>query len=177
MRKILKKQPRQVQELDLNLVVVDVGRLVRSVLQMRGVQLNLDLAISSVRVKGDIVPLQQVLLNLIHNGIDAVEMQPKGLRRLTVRTSSQAGSGEMVVEDNGPGISPEVKDRLFDSFFTTKPEGLGMGLSICRSIVEDLGGQICASNHQGGGALFRVSLPLAGSLESSTQKVAHVAVS
>jgi PAS domain S-box-containing protein len=165
MRKILKKQPRQAQELDLNLVVIEVNRLVRSVLQVHGVLMILELTASSVQVKGDTVPLQQVLLNLVNNAIDAVRVQPRGLRRLTVRTSSNGRWGEMVVEDNGPGISEGVRERLFDSFFTTKQEGLGMGLSICRSIVEDLGGQISADNRQGGGASFRVSLPLAGTAE------------
>ena len=82
------------------------------------------------------------------------------LRCLTVKTGIAESRGEMLVEDNGPGIPELVRGRLFESFFTTKQEGLGMGLSICRSIVEGLGGRISAEVAAGGGARFRVSLPL-----------------
>ena len=75
--------------------------------------------------------------------------------------------GQILVEDNGPGIPESVRERLFESFFTTKQEGLGMGLSICRSIVESLGGRISAENLGGGGARFRVSLPLSRAVHAS----------
>ncbi len=173
MRTILKRQAIQAQELDLNLVVIEVSRLVRSVLQMRDVRMNLELATEKVQVRGDTVALQQVLLNLIQNAIDAVQTQPRGSRLLTVRTEFNDKTGEMVVQDNGPGISAAVRDRLFESFFTTKQEGLGMGLSICRSIVEGFGGKIRAENGASGGALFRVSLPL--SLPAATELTKAIA--
>ncbi len=167
LRMILRKQVIRTEELDLNMVVIDVSRLVRSVLQIRGVRMDLELAHSRAPVEGDPVLLQQVLLNLIQNGMDAVQIQPRGLRRLTVRTSLHSGSVEMVVEDNGAGVPDEIRERLFDSFFTTKQSGLGMGLSICRSIVEGMGGQIVAGNRQAGGASFQVSLPLAGASKAA----------
>ncbi len=161
MRAILKKQATPVHELDLNRTVEEVGHLARNVLLMRRIQIRLDLATGGVIVNGDEVSLQQVLLNLLNNGMDAVQDQRQDSRLLTVTTSVREGTGEILVEDSGPGIPDLIKDRLFDSFFSTKSDGLGMGLSICRSIVESLGGRISAENRPEGGARFRISLPLA----------------
>jgi signal transduction histidine kinase len=160
MRKILKRQVIQVQQLDMNLVIEEVYRLTRNVLLMRRIQVRLDLANGGVMVRGDQVSLQQVILNLLNNGMDAVQDQPAGHRLIAITTRVTNGDGEIFVDDNGPGIPESVQHHLFDSFFTTKRDGLGMGLSICRSIVESLGGRIDAENRDGGGARFRVSLPL-----------------
>ena len=171
MRAILKKQPIPVNEVDLRRASESVIGLVQNVALMRGVQLRLEPGPEKAIVKGDEVPLQQVVLNLLNNAMDAVQGRPRGERMVTVRTLIGGGMGEVVVEDNGPGIPPEIHGRLFESFFTTKQDGLGMGLSICRSIVESLGGKITAENRPGGGAVFRVSLPLA-----PTERVAQAKV-
>ncbi len=161
MRRMLKKQAIPVQELDLNRTVEEVSQLVRSMVVTRAIQLRLDLAVGGVMVQGDAVTVQQVLLNLLSNGMDAVQALPKGTGSLTVITCTRDGMGEVLVEDNGPGIPEAVRQRVFESFFTTKQEGLGMGLSICRSILATLGGRISAENRDGAGARFRVALPLA----------------
>ncbi len=161
MRAILKKQALTLHQVDLNRTVEEVGHLARNLLLMRRIQIRFDLATGGVIVNGDDVSLQQVLLNLLTNAMDAVQDLRPDSRLLTITTSVGGETGEILVEDNGPGIPEPIKDQLFDSFFTTKPEGLGMGLSICRSIVESLGGRISAENRQEGGARFRISLPLA----------------
>ncbi len=175
MRSMLKKQAIPVQDLELNQTVEEVSRLVRNVAMMRGIAVRLELAPDGVTVRGDGVSVQQVLLNLLNNGMDAVQGLPKGHRQLTVTTRSQDGLGEILVEDNGPGIPGEVMGRLFESFFTTKKEGLGMGLSICRSIVQTLGGRISVENAAGGGAVFRVSLPLSVSAEPTGSREVRAA--
>jgi two-component system sensor kinase FixL len=103
--------------------------------------------------------LQQVLLNLVLNGMEAMSGAP-GERRLTVRTGvNENGSAEIAVSDAGPGIPPERLPRLFEPFFSTKKEGMGLGLSIARSLVQAHGGQLWAENNPGGGATFRFTLP------------------
>lgn len=159
LRVILKKQSVPVQEVDLNRITGEVIRLIQNVSLMRNTAVCLELAPEEVLVRGDPVALQQVLLNLLNNGMDAVQdLSPKD-RFLTVRTIRHDENGELLVEDNGPGIPPEIEHRLFDSFFTTKQEGLGMGLSISRAIVESFGGRIGVENRTEGGAIFRVLLP------------------
>jgi signal transduction histidine kinase len=166
MRAILKKQAIPVHEVNLNRCVEDVVRLAGNMAQVRGVQLQLGLAKEDVVVMGDDVPLQQVVLNLLNNAMDAVAGQPRGARFVRIRTLREGDVGEVVVEDSGPGIPEEVLGRLYDSFFTTKPDGLGMGLSICRSIVESVGGGISARNRPEGGAQFRVAFPVVARTEA-----------
>jgi C4-dicarboxylate-specific signal transduction histidine kinase len=115
------------------------------------------------KVLGDEIPLQQVILNLINNGMDAMQDLPQDGRVLTVTTSigPNTNCGIILVEDNGPGIAEKDKMKLFMPFFTTKSQGLGMGLSICRSILDSLGGRIAFDNRPEGGSVFRVELPLA----------------
>jgi C4-dicarboxylate-specific signal transduction histidine kinase len=160
MRTMLKKQATSGQQADLNRKVREVSALVRNGMLMRGIQLRLELAPNALMVKADAVSLQQVVLNLINNAMDAVQELPRSQRLLTVRTVAGEHMGAIFVEDNGPGIPSEIQGRLFDSFFTTKADGLGMGLSICRSIVESLGGQISGANRPEGGAVFQITLPL-----------------
>jgi signal transduction histidine kinase len=106
--------------------------------------------------------LQQVILNLIMNGIEAMSAIMRQPRMLRVR-SQHDGPGALLiaVEDSGPGLAPETADRLFDPFFTTKPSGMGMGLSICRSIVDAHGGRLWASPQSPEGAIFQFTVPLA----------------
>jgi signal transduction histidine kinase len=113
-------------------------------------------------IEGDPVQIQQLLVNLVSNAFDAMQQTPPGRRKVEISTAGN-GDGEvrLSVRDHGTGIPTEVHDRLFDQFFTTKEQGLGMGLAIVRSIVEAHGGQIEAENVVDGGACFYFTLPVA----------------
>jgi signal transduction histidine kinase len=163
MRALFKKQTIARHEVDLNAIATDVSRLVRNDALLRGVELRLMLSDGLPKVLGDEIPLQQVILNLINNGMDAMQDLPQDGRVLTVTTSigPNTNCGIILVEDNGPGIAEKDKMKLFMPFFTTKSQGLGMGLSICRSILDSLGGRIAFDNRPEGGSAFRVELPLA----------------
>ena len=106
--------------------------------------------------------LQQVLQNLVANGIDAMHGSTGRIQELWITTGKKA-AGEVVVKikDSGVGLSQEVSDRIFQPFFTTKPQGIGLGLSISRSIIESHGGHLSASQNPGGGAIFQFTLPIA----------------
>jgi signal transduction histidine kinase len=105
--------------------------------------------------------VQQVILNLIINAVEAMSGVSEGSRELLIRTGQDATGGVLVtVQDSGPGLNPDSFDRLFDAFYTTKPSGMGMGLSICRSIVDAHGGRIWASSTAGPGATIQFTLPL-----------------
>jgi signal transduction histidine kinase len=124
--------------------------------------MEIDMAPDLPTVLADPVHLQQVLLNLILNAMDAVEDVAAARRKVTVRAQRHgAGEIEVAVEDSGPGIAPEGLGRLFEPFFTTKANGMGIGLSISRTIIEAHGGRIWAENNAGEGATFRFTLPLA----------------
>jgi signal transduction histidine kinase len=112
-------------------------------------------------VLGDRVQLQQVLINLVMNGIQSMEHASSWTRELAIETSQTAeGHIQLAVSDSGAGLDPQHADRLFEAFFSTKPHGMGMGLSICRSIIEAHGGRIHAFNNEGGhGATFQCTLP------------------
>jgi C4-dicarboxylate-specific signal transduction histidine kinase len=163
MRALFKKQTIARHEVDLNEIATDVSRLVRNDALLRGVELRLMLSAGVPKVLGDEIPLQQVILNLINNGMDAMRDVPQVEKVLTVTTcvGTDTNCGIILVEDNGPGIAEKDKMKLFMPFFTTKSEGLGMGLSICRSILDSLGGRITFDNRHEGGSVFRVELPLA----------------
>jgi C4-dicarboxylate-specific signal transduction histidine kinase len=125
------------------------------------------LAETPLPVKADNIQLQQVLINLIVNAIDAMEPMDKSQRRVAVRTARNGDSAEIEIVDSGPGILAGKLSEVFDPFYTTKPNGMGMGLSIARTIIEAHGGQISAENQAKQGALFRISLPLARSTVSA----------
>jgi PAS domain S-box-containing protein len=147
------------QSLDINQVLSDVEPLLHSELIIRHVALSLDLAPGLPPVSVDRVQLQQVILNLALNGIEAMHDRTDGDRQLTI-TTSPAGRGVlMAVRDRGTGIHPDHMDRLFDPFFSTKPTGLGVGLRICWSIVTAHGGRIWAENNPDAGATFFFTLP------------------
>jgi signal transduction histidine kinase len=111
------------------------------------------------RIEGDRVQLQQVMLNLIINGAEAMSAAPEGRRRLLISTSRTGADDVLVaVRDSGPGIEPANMDRIFGAFYTTKSGGLGMGLSICRAIIEAHGGRLWATSGPEG-ALFQFTLP------------------
>jgi C4-dicarboxylate-specific signal transduction histidine kinase len=153
----------QLGRLDVDDVIHEVLALTRGELHRQGVALHIDLATGGRSVLGDRVQLQQVLLNLILNGIDAMKPVTDRARELTVSTAFHAPADLVVaVEDTGVGLDPTVAQRIFDPFFTTKPDGLGMGLSICRSIVGAHGGRLWASPRAPRGTALRFTLPLAG---------------
>ena len=121
---------------------------------------------------GDRIQLYQVVLNLIVNGLDAVAKRPPGDRWVLVRTAEADGGGvELTVEDSGRGIAESDKARVFEPFFSTKREGLGMGLSISQSIVQSHGGQICAENSPRSGAIFRCVFPVSQQATATSTKM------
>jgi signal transduction histidine kinase len=125
---------------------------------------NIDLQLSTVLrpVMADMMQIQQVVLNLVRNGIEAMQETEPAERRLTLQTSG-AGSEAITVAvaDNGCGCSDEVVERVFDAFFTTKPNGIGMGLAVSRSIIEAHGGRLWPTPNPDGGMTFRFTLPVA----------------
>ncbi|MGH7484750.1 MAG: sensor histidine kinase, partial [bacterium] len=152
----------QMAPLDINDVISDVVALVQRELMLNRVRLRLDLATASPQIVGDKVQLQQVIINLVMNGIEAMVPVAVRQRELWIRSRPNEESQILVaVQDSGVGIAPEQMDRLFDAFFTTKQDGMGMGLSICRSIVEAHGGRIWASRNAGPGATLQFTLPVA----------------
>jgi signal transduction histidine kinase len=157
---LLRKRELERQPLEINSLAEDALQLVSGDAALRGISLTAELVPHLPKVAGDRVHLQQVLLNLILNGMDALAGQPRARRRVCVRTRSGAdGQVELAVIDSGHGIEPDKLPRLFEAFYTTKPNGLGMGLSIARRIVEAHRGRIWAENNPAGGAIFRVALP------------------
>jgi len=161
MRAMLKKDaPAEPQCLSLNDSVTQVLSLLHGEIigRRQEVAVQLDTTLPTVRAKR--VEIQQVLINLVINGLDAMS---EGARRGTLQVSTVRHADAVVVSvhDAGPGIPPAVMSRLFDPFFSTKPGGLGLGLSISQSIMERFGGELQAANHPGGGAVFRMILPVA----------------
>jgi signal transduction histidine kinase len=155
-----KSAPRN-DRLDVNSIVRDVESLVRAELRRHEATLTLDLAPGLPPVIGDRVQLQQVLLNLVMNGIEAMVAVTDRPRELVIRSRPHEEAQVLVaVQDTGVGIDSNDVDRLFSAFFTTKPAGMGMGLSISRSIVEAHGGRLWATRNEPHGAIFHVSLPV-----------------
>ena len=114
-------------------------------------------------MNADRIEIEQVILNLLQNAVDAMVEAPHEDRQkgITIRTSSDNGQARIAVRDAGCGLAPEVERRLFETFFTTKPQGLGLGLSICRTIVESHGGRMWANGNDGPGLTMRFTLPAA----------------
>ena len=135
-------------------------RLARRAIAENGVSVQTGLAEGLAPVEGDRVQLQQVILNLILNAAEAMSAVDEGARELLISTDESRTNGVLVaVRDSGPGIDPEHVDRVFDAFYTTKPSGVGMGLSICRSIIDAHGGRLWANANEPVGAAFQFTLP------------------
>jgi signal transduction histidine kinase len=171
MRALLKKDEFRPEPVDLNDTVRNVTRLLAQDAARRGVTVETELAPNLPPVRGDTVQLQQVVLNVLVNAFDAVARCPAERRRVTVRTREQLSGGlELSIDDAGEGIPEAHLGQLFEPFFTTKADGLGMGLSITRSILELHGGEIVAQNLDGGGASFRCVLPRYGRVQRSAMQ-------
>jgi C4-dicarboxylate-specific signal transduction histidine kinase/ABC-type uncharacterized transport system substrate-binding protein len=162
-RALVKKTAHENTPQDINQIILDMVALTEADVLSRSVRLELHLAHDLPLVLGDRVELQQVMLNLILNGIEAMSATMIRARELTI-TSTKNGAGTVVVavKDSGVGLNPEQTRRIFDPFVTTKPNGLGMGLSISRTILEAHGGRLWAEPNNGSGAKFQFTLPEAG---------------
>ncbi len=160
-RALIKKAPPRKDSLEINEAILEVIALTRGEVVKNGVSVQTQLAEGLPLIQGDRVQLQQVILNLIINAAEAMNGVSEGSRELQIGTGKDASGGVLVaVQDSGPGLKPESSDRLFDAFYTTKPGGMGMGLSICRSIVEGHGGRIWASRNAGPGATVQFTVPV-----------------
>lgn len=159
LRNMARKSEFEVAPIDLNMIASDVIDLLRGEANERGIRCFTDLEPELATVRGDEIQLQQIVVNLMINSFDAMAATPDEHREITIRSRNLVDSVALEVTDLGPGIRPELQDRLFDAFFTTKSHGMGMGLSICRSIAEAHDGKIEAFNNEDRGATFRIALP------------------
>ena len=159
----LRKRETEMETIDLNTIVSDVLLLVTGDVRKRRMKIRAELGEGLPLVLGNRTQLQQVMMNLIVNGMDAMSNTPDGKRHLVIQTSKANGGGrvEVAVSDSGSGIASGNMPRLFESFFTTREEGMGLGLSIARSIVESHGGRIWARNNPEGGATFHFTVQTA----------------
>jgi PAS domain S-box-containing protein len=173
LRALLKKGEARIAEIDLNQLVVEVRTLLHSDLIRRRVSADIDLEPSLPRIFGERVQLQQVLINLVGNACDAMVGTAAHQRLVTISTSlTSEGWVQVSVRDHGDGIPQEGLDRIFDAFFTTKENGLGLGLAICRSIATAHGGRLWAVNNSSGGATFHLVLNPADPKRRSNQGLA-----
>jgi C4-dicarboxylate-specific signal transduction histidine kinase len=158
---LIKKAPPRKEVVDLNAAILEVTALTRTEAVKTGVRVETQLAGELPRIQCDRVQLQQVMLNLIVNAIQAMSGIGEGARELQISTDAVPSEGgvRVGVRDTGPGLSPESLSRLFEPFYTTKPDGMGMGLSICRSIIEAHGGRLWAIPCEPQGALFQFTIP------------------
>jgi C4-dicarboxylate-specific signal transduction histidine kinase len=156
----IKKAPPRKDRFDLNHAIGEVIALGRSAITRNGVSVQTFFAEGLVPVQGDRVQLQQVVLNLVLNSVEAMGSVGAGPRELLISTEqNQAKEVLVAVRDSGPGIDPKNLERVFESFYTTKSAGTGMGLSICRSIINAHGGRLWAGVNEPQGAVFQFTLP------------------
>jgi signal transduction histidine kinase len=168
LRSVLKKTPFEMKYIDLNETVRQVIGFVTAVAHGRDIVLRCATSSVDLYVKGDAVQLQQVILNLIINAMDAISEAQAKEREVSVTTDLSRAGAEIRVSDTGPGIAPDDIKNVFDPFFTTRSQGMGMGLAIVRTIVEAHNGKISAENQSSGGALFTIRLPITRGRSTST---------
>ncbi len=161
LRSVLKKTSFEIRDINLNDTVGEAIGFVAAVADRRGIALKFAGVSGELRVKGDPVQLQQVVLNLIINAMDAISDAGSQTSEVRVSTARSNSHAEIKIEDTGPGIAAGDLKRIFDPFFTTKPQGMGMGLAIARTIIEAHHGQISAEKQPSGGALFTIKFPMA----------------
>lgn len=168
-RRLLRKGQANVEPLDLDQVVDEIGLFIRADGRQHRCACTIELSALPLKIRGDRVQLQQVLLNLVRNGIQAMSQQPRERRVLRVSTRGDGNDAVIDVSDAGPAISDKHLQQVFDSFFTTKSDGLGMGLSISQSIVQAHGGRIWVSRNPDAGLTFHVAIPRVGEVQHVSQ--------
>jgi two-component system sensor kinase FixL len=161
LRTLVRRRDEQREPLDLNRLIRDVIKLVEFEVRQAGYRIDLGLSEPLPPTLGDPVQIQQVVLNLIRNGLDAMLEKARG-DVISIETGVHDGKVEIRVTDSGPGLPPQVQERLFEPFFTTKRQGIGLGLSICKSIITAHRGELTGGPAPAGGATFRVRLPKVG---------------
>jgi signal transduction histidine kinase len=170
-RALVRREPPRRERVDLNEVILEVIALTRDQIRSNGISLATELAPELKPVVGDKVQLQQVMLNLIVNAIDAMNATANGPQLLSI-VCANAGAGRVQVEvrDSGPGIEPQRAEQLFEPFYTTKAQGIGMGLWISRSIIEAHSGSLWATANVPCGAVFQFSLPVEQSTRGKNRR-------
>jgi C4-dicarboxylate-specific signal transduction histidine kinase len=159
-RALVKKAPAQTDLLDINEIITETIALTRGEILRNGISLETQLAKRLPLVRGDRIQLQQVIMNLLMNAVEAMSTVDKEIRELQIATSKdQEDYVSITVSDSGPMLKPESLNRFFEPFYSTKPTGMGMGLSICRSIIEAHDGRIWASTNVPRGAILHITLP------------------
>jgi C4-dicarboxylate-specific signal transduction histidine kinase len=158
-REHIKKAPPRKGHFDLNEAINEVIVLGRSAIIKNGVSVQTRLSEGLFPIHGDRVQLQQVVLNLLLNAVEAMGSREAGARELLISTEQDHRGVLVAVRDSGPGIDPSYLERVFDTFYTTKSSGMGMGLSICRSIIDAHGGRLWAEANEPRGAIFQFTLP------------------
>jgi C4-dicarboxylate-specific signal transduction histidine kinase len=161
---LVKKGAPRTDTVDINDAIREVISLIHSEATKDSVVIKTQLEENIARIRGDRVQLQQVILNLILNAIEAMNNVGRDSRELDISTTKEADSEHVMVavQDTGPGLKPENLNRIFEPFYTTKSDGMGMGLSICRYIIEEHGGRLWATGSHGRGAMFQFTIPLSG---------------
>ncbi|MGY3609642.1 MULTISPECIES: PAS domain-containing sensor histidine kinase [unclassified Bradyrhizobium] len=159
-RALVRKMPSRKDHLDINEVILEVIALTRSEIVRNGILLKTDLAKGLCPIDGERTDFQQVLLNLIVNAVEAMSVESNASRELLITTKAgQSGQVRVAVSDEGPGVDAESIERVFEAFYTTKTDGIGMGLAICRSIIEAHGGRIWVTANTPRGAIFQFDVP------------------
>jgi signal transduction histidine kinase len=168
LRDLLGKQQLERKEFDLNAVVGELESIMRAEARRRGVALEIRRAPGTLAIMGDRIQIQQVLINLVLNAMDAVADESADRRTVVVSVGNGESGAVLAVRDRGRGIAPEHRTKLFESFFSTKHNGMGLGLSITRTIVEAHGGRVWAESGPGEDTVFQVELPFAVSTGASS---------
>jgi len=169
MRGFIRKVETRTTEVDVNSAIQEVMDLLGHELQGQGIKTNFDLAAFLPPALSDKIQIQQIVLNLVRNSMESMNGHGSGRRDLTIRTSKPADDTiEISIQDSGHGVPPEVLENIFDSFFTTRTDGLGLGLSICRSLVEVHGGKLWVTAGAGTGATFHFTMPVTTEVSDGT---------